>query len=164
MNRRTFITTCMSSLFFPSLNALVKDDLVSIWNVVEDIQDILFPKTENMPSAKMFNATFYLIKNIYNEHFDKDDFKIITEGTLEFKRDFPDFSKQTQDTKYHTLEIASENRYYEQWLSILIYYTIEAMMSDPIYGGNTNEIGWISTMHVSGQPQPILTYGKKHEV
>jgi hypothetical protein len=59
------------------------------------------------------------------------------------------------------LESATEDDDLEKWLSRLIYYTIEAMFSDPIYGGNTYELGWTSTLHTTGNPRPMKKYGRK---
>ena len=35
------------------------------------------------------------------------------------------------------------------------------MFSDPLYGGNSNQIGWLSVNHNIGYPRPIKLYGEK---
>ena len=35
------------------------------------------------------------------------------------------------------------------------------MFSDPLYGGNLNEIGWNSINHNIGYPRPIKPYGEE---
>ena len=46
-------------------------------------------------------------------------------------------------------------------ISKLSYYGIEAMFSDPIYGGNFEKSGWNSISHAVGIPRPLRTYGQK---
>ncbi len=58
-------------------------------------------------------------------------------------------------------EIIKNNEYAKSWISKLSYYGIEAMFSDPIYGGNFNQIGWNSVNHFIGIPRPSKTYGQK---
>jgi gluconate 2-dehydrogenase gamma chain len=41
------------------------------------------------------------------------------------------------------------------WVSILLYYVVEAVTLDPFYGGNTNQIAWNWLEHQGGFPQPI---------
>ena len=43
----------------------------------------------------------------------------------------------------------------ENWLSILLYYLTEALMLDPIYGGNPDMIGWKWLQHQAGFPRPV---------
>ena len=40
-------------------------------------------------------------------------------------------------------------------------FGIEAMFSDPIYKGNTNQIAWNSINHKIGYPRPKKRYGQK---
>ena len=42
----------------------------------------------------------------------------------------------------------------ENWSSMLITLILEALVLDPIYGGNTNEAGWTWLEHIPGYPRP----------
>ena len=161
MKRRTFIALSATSPFFLNIHAYAKEIPTDVWEVIESVQNILFPKTEQMPSAKDINALFYLVSNSSSEYFDANDLDLLVKGASVFDQKFPYFSHQDTESKNKTLEIASKNEYLETWLSRLIYYTIEAMFSDPIYGGNTNELGWTSTLHTTGNPRPVKKYGRK---
>ena len=44
----------------------------------------------------------------------------------------------------------------ESWLSLILYYLIEALLLDPVYGGNPNGIGWKWLEHQPGFPRPNL--------
>jgi gluconate 2-dehydrogenase gamma chain len=39
-------------------------------------------------------------------------------------------------------------------LSLLLYYIFEALLSDPVYGGNPGGIGWQWLEHQPGFPRP----------
>lgn len=161
MNRRTFIALSATTPFFLHVNASAQDISPSHWHTLEAVLDVLFPKTATMPSAKAFNALAYLMNNIHHESFDTDDAKLLIEGAFFFKRDFPQFFTQKLKAKEQTIHKALSDHYFERWLSRLIYYALEAMLGDPMYGGNTNEIGWKATLHVSGEPRPMRKYGQK---
>ena len=42
----------------------------------------------------------------------------------------------------------------ENWLSTLLLYIFEALLTDPVYGGNPNGIGWKWLGHNPGLPRP----------
>jgi gluconate 2-dehydrogenase gamma chain len=46
----------------------------------------------------------------------------------------------------------------EAWLSTLISYTLEALLGDPVYGGNIDEAGWRWLDHVPGEPRPVQRF------
>ena len=115
-----------------------------------------------MPSAKEFNAIEYLVKNISHKTFENEDKTLILDGTKDFITAFPQFLTLKQNEKKEFIsEIIKNNEYVKSWVSKLSYYGIEAMFSDPLYGGNFNQIGWNSVNHFIGIPRPSKTYGQK---
>ena len=42
----------------------------------------------------------------------------------------------------------------QNWLSLLLTYLLEALLADPVYGGNPDGIGWQWLEHQSGFPRP----------
>ncbi len=40
------------------------------------------------------------------------------------------------------------------WLSLLLTYLLEALLADPVYGGNPDAIGWRWLEHQPGFPTP----------
>jgi len=42
----------------------------------------------------------------------------------------------------------------ERWISLILLYVFEALLSDPVYGGNTDQIGWRWLEHQPGFPRP----------
>ncbi|MBU0925513.1 gluconate 2-dehydrogenase subunit 3 family protein [bacterium] len=163
MKRRTFIkfstiTTILFSSNITIARTITNDSLF----VLDEVLNIIFPKTSTMPSAKEFKALEYLVVNISHKTFDNDDKSLIIDGTKDFIKAFPNFlNLNNQEKKELIFRIIKTNNYAKSWVSKLSYYGIEAMFSDPIYGGNSNQIGWISINHNIGYPRPSKTYGQK---
>lgn len=161
MKRRKFIKfTALTTLVFCSNISIARVFTEDNIKVLDVIYEILFPKTANMPSSKEFGALEFLIKNISHKSFEDYDKTFIIQGCEDFLRSFPDFliiNKQKQIIE----SIVNTNDYAQSWISKLIYYGFEAMLGDPIYGGNRNKIAWSSINHSIGYPRPKLTYGQR---
>ena len=41
-----------------------------------------------------------------------------------------------------------------EWLQEMIRYVFEALLSDPVYGGNPQAVGWKWLQHTPGFPRP----------
>ena len=163
MKRRNFIKfTTISAILFSTNISIAKNIPNKTLLVLDEVLNIIFPKTSTMPSAKEFKALEYLIKNISHKTFDNEDKTLILDGTKDFIGSFPEFlTLNNNEKKELVYSIVNDNDYANTWLSKLVYFGIEAMLSDPIYGGNTNEIGWKSIDHKIGYPKAKRRYGKK---
>ena len=163
MKRRNFIKfTTISAILFSTNISIAKNIPNKTLLVLDEVLNIIFPKTSTMPSAKEFKALEYLIKNISHKTFDNEDKTLILDGTKDFISSFSQFLTLKEDEKKELIfEIIKSNEYAKSWASKITYYGIEAMFSDPIYGGNFNQIAWKSVNHSIGIPQPLKTYGQK---
>ena len=163
MKRRNFIKfTTISAILFSTNISIAKNIPNKTLLVLDEVLNIIFPKTSTMPSAKEFKALEYLIKNISHKTFDNEDKTLILDGTKDFISSFPQFLTLNEKEKKELIfEIIKNSAYAKSWVSKITYYGIEAMFSDPIYGGNFNQIAWKSVNHAVGIPQPLKTYGQK---
>lgn len=163
MKRRNFLKfSLLSGMIINSKFTFAKVISKKTYLILDEVYKILFPKTNNMPGAKEFDVLNFLIKNINHKTFEDYDKTLILSGTDDFFYTFPNFLKIKQEEKIKIIkEIINTNEYAQTWLSKLIYYGIEAMLSDPIYGGNTKQIAWNSLNHNIGYPQPSKKYGEK---
>ena len=163
MKRRNFIKfTTISAILFSTNISIAKNIPNKTLLVLDEVLNIIFPKTSTMPGAKEFKALEYLIKNISHKTFDNEDKTLILDGTNDFITSFSEFLTLNQNEKKELIfEIIKNNEYAKSWISKLSYYGIEAMFSDPIYGGNYNQVGWENTNHFIGFPRPLKTYGQK---
>lgn len=163
MKRREFIKfTSFTFITFNTSFAVAKVFEKESLLILDEIFKILFPKTKSMPSAKEFSALNFLVKNIAHESFYNDEKTFILQGLEDFKTSFPNFMNLSDLDKKILIEtIVNTNSYAQSWLSKLVYYGLEAMFSDPMYGGNKNQVAWKSVAHSVGYPRPKLKYGQK---
>jgi gluconate 2-dehydrogenase gamma chain len=163
MKRRNFIKFSTVTLMLFQKEILIAKTISANSSVVlEEVYEILFPKTLNMPSSKEFNALKFLLSTINHKSFLDYDKNLIIEGTNSFIQSFPNFLDLNKKEKNELINsIVNDNDYANTWLSKLVYFGIEAMLADPLYNGNTNQIGWNSINHKVGYPRPKKRYGQK---
>ncbi len=163
MKRRQFLASSafvgLSVTLNSKENNKTEDGLSFV--VLDEVLQLLFPKTKNMPSAKEFNAIGFLKEVSSHNSFDKDDKELLFQGARDFNDTFPEFLSSNKDKKLSFIQSANGSSYGQEWLNKVIYYGIEAMLSDPIYGGNVNEIAWKSLGHETGKPQPKQKYARR---
>ena len=131
------------------------------------VQEHLFPSAADSPGALDINATAYLETAITAPGIDPDTRNTIVNGIGRLQ----DASRERFDVLFNGLDyvqreellryLADETRWGRAWLSLLLYYVFEALLSDPVYGGNPGEIGWRWLEHQPGFPRPPAdkTYG-----
>lgn len=121
----------------------------------------LFPDDGDGPSANDLNITTYLEWAMTDQRNMSDgDPEFITKGigwlnqlsNDNIGKKFREVSTKQQD-ELITQTVESDAG--ERWVSILLYYVVEALTLDPFYGGNTNQVGWNWLEHQGGFPQPI---------
>ena len=121
----------------------------------------LFPDDGDGPSANDLNITTYLEWAMTDERNIADgDPEYIAKGigwlnqlsNDNLGNNFRNVSEKKQD-KLMTETVGSDAG--KNWVSILLYYVIEALTLDPFYGGNTNQVGWKWLEYQGGFPNPI---------
>lgn len=128
--------------------------------VVQAVQIHMFPSDPHSPGAVDINATAYLEAAITAPGIDPDTRNTIVNGVGRLQ----DASRERFDVPFNDLTfeqrepllryLADETRWGRAWLSLLLYYVFEALLSDPVYGGNPDGIGWQWLEHQPGFPRP----------
>ncbi len=129
------------------------------WQTLAAVQEVLFPAAENIPGANDIGATVYLHNAIQNPNADGEDKDFIFRGIgwlngmtqQHHNKTFVQLSVVQQD---ETLQLIVKSRAGRNWVSMLLTYTLEALLADPVYGGNKNEAGWKWLQHQPGYPTP----------
>jgi gluconate 2-dehydrogenase gamma chain len=127
---------------------------------LQAVQWHLFPDDGDGPSAKDINALKYLqwaLKDPENQADGDGEFIIKGLDSLQHqskKSHGKYFLALNQQQQYQQLKQIEQTKLGENWLSLLIYYLIEALLLDPVYGGNPNGIGWKWLGHPAGYPRP----------
>ena len=132
------------------------------FKVIEAVQEVLFPKGLLAPAASEFGATNYLLTVSTHASFWADDLKFLAFGAKLLMDEENNFLTMNPKERDETLrDFVENNSKGEQWVSLLLFYTLEALLSDPIYGGNKSELGWKWLGHNEGQPQPKKMFAQK---
>ncbi len=124
------------------------------------VQEHLFPRGEDSPGADDVNALSYLTAALAVPGFNPDTRNSIVNGIQrlhdasheQFGIHFVGLTEPRKETLLRYL--ADRTRWGERWLSLILYYIFEALLSDPVYGGNPNGIGWKWLDHRPGFPRP----------
>lgn len=129
------------------------------WKTLSEVLQHLFPATDDAPGASDINAIVYLHNALENPAADGEDRKFIANGagwlnelTQErYRKPFTGLDTTQRETVLRQIE---QSRAGERWLSLLLTYLVEALLADPVYGGNPNGIGWKWLEHQPGFPTP----------
>ena len=130
-----------------------------IWQTIAQVQNILFPAADDAPGASDIGATIYLHNAIENPLADADDKDFIFRGVgwldgLTQDRHKRTFLQLSASQQQGIIEVIVNSRAGRNWVSTLLTYTLEALLADPVYGGNKNEAGWKWLQHQAGYPTP----------
>lgn len=172
--RRTFLLdackAAVSMPFIPGLALLsactedprqLQDKLARLepWRTFFVVQNHLFPEDGDGPGAAQINATAYLQFVLEAPDTDKADRDFILDGAdwlnrLAIARHKSVFAGGSATQRESMLVEISDGEAGERWLAFLLQYIVEALLADPVYGGNPNGIGWQWLEHQPGFPHP----------
>ena len=162
VSRRSFIA---SSILAGTALALLPQGCkshidIEPFKVIEAVQNLLFPKGLDAPYASDFGATAYLANVASHSSFVASDLRFLKRGAQELMDENNNFLTKSIKEQNEILEDFSDSRLGANWISFLLFFTLEALLSDPIYGGNKNELGWKWLGHNAGQPRPQKPFGE----
>ncbi|WP_457595631.1 gluconate 2-dehydrogenase subunit 3 family protein [Hydrogenimonas sp.] len=130
------------------------------FEIIGSVQRHFFPKGLSMPDAERFGALEYLKATMAHPTFDPDIRAMLFEGArrldLLSEGAFPSASSEEKERLLRRFEADSFGGY---WLAQLMNLTLEALLGDPLYGGNREESGWRAFALVPGKPRPKERYG-----
>ena len=124
------------------------------------VQERLLPHEENSPGASDINAADYLEMVLNQPGFDPEIRDFIADG---LKKLIP-FNKENRTSRFEamdaqeqesTLTAVQDLNWGQTWTSLILLYIFEALLSDPVYGGNPDGIGWTWLEHTPGLPRPV---------
>lgn len=129
-------------------------------HAVSAVQEHLLPGGLNSPGATDINAAEYLEWAITAPGIDPDTKNTIVNGIGRLQ----DASVERFDVLFIGLDdeqrelllryLADKTRWGRAWLSLMLYYIFEALLSDPAYGSNNDQVGWLWLQHQPGFPRP----------
>ena len=164
MNRRWFLGLCAAG----SVSALYasgkkRDTGLSngVYSVIAAVQQHMFPEGSSIPSATAFHATQFTAETIMHPTYDKDIRKFVIEGAEELQsREKQQFLHYDPRQKEKALRAYEETGYGSGWLDRMMLLSLEGLLGDPIYGGNSKELGWKTLQTRGGDPRPTSRYAQ----
>ena len=167
LNRREFLRILATAAAAYPLSALAENRSHEInseqvkdpWLTIVHVQEHLFPAEKDSPGARDIHALEYLRAMMDAPDFDKDEHDLIYNGVgwlndLAKQQYAKKFIQLDTDAKEKILRRVETSRAGENWLSVLLTYLLEALLTDPVYGGNPDGIGWKWLQHQPGFPRP----------
>jgi len=163
LKRRNFIMATVGFGLSPYLQAKTtkpfEKKFIKVKALIASVQAHMFPNKSMLPSAVAMKSVDFLFETINHPSYDKDIRAFVVEGAEEFARlTHGKFLAMTHTEKEKALRDYEESSYGSSWLSRIMTLTMEGMFGNPIYGSNTNELGWKALGAFGGQPRPKKRY------
>ncbi len=130
------------------------------WRTLSSVQEHMLPSTSaGTPGAGDLRAIYYLRNTLTTAGADTDARNFILDGVRwlndmtadEYRKPFVELDPTQRETVLRKVENSRTGR---NWLSRMMTYLIEAILADPIYGGNPDGLGWKWLQHQPGYPTP----------
>jgi hypothetical protein len=163
LTRRTFL----KNSFLSSIVLLTcRDELfgaVTPSKTLEVLHKDLFPSSSFIPNVKFINANIYLDKIFAHSRVSHEDKQYIKNGVRWLNEEAINkykkvYAKLPEEKRQKVLSDITELKWGESWIQTIMMYMMEAMLGDPVYGGNINKLGWKWLNHKSGLPRPTKAY------
>ena len=112
--------------------------------MLEAVQLQLFPADGDGPSAKDLNALPYLDWALTDPgNIEDGDRGFIIKGIglleeLSRETGGKSFTGYSAEQQHKLMQSFAESEIGENWMSLLVYYLLESLLLDPVYGGNPN--------------------------
>jgi len=129
------------------------------FQTIAKVHDDLFTPSAGMPKPQDFNAIGFLegvmrdprVRDTQKE-FIKDGVSWLNIVTNKIYRH--NYIELDSNQREIILQHIASKEWGNDWLWYIINHAFEAMLSDPVYGANTNEIGWKWLNFIPGEPRP----------
>lgn len=129
------------------------------WPTLDAVLRHLLPSEPDSPGAAEIHALDYLRFVVGDPKVSADDRTFIVQGSRWLNElaqqthasAFPDLDDERRE---QLLRRSAASAAGENWLSTLLSYLFEALLTAPAYGGNPGGIGWRWLSYVPGFPLP----------
>jgi gluconate 2-dehydrogenase gamma chain len=155
LSQISIFTSCSTPL--ANGNDLLSAQQATIFHT---ILNTYFPADGNGPSASDINAFEYIMWVLHdNLNRTTEDNQYIIDG-IDWVNDtaqelyLTDFTELSEKQQNVLIEQIIKMTWGKSWSSVVITLILEALVLDPLYGGNTDSIGWEWLNHTPGFPRP----------
>ena len=133
--------------------------VTTLHDTIAMVEHDLFPKAKNLN----IKTASYISIILHHKRISKDDKKFIKNGVKWLNEASVQMYKKTYvkllvAQREAVLQKVVQTQWGESWIYAVMTYMFEAMLGDPIYGGNNDEAGWQWLDFQGGQPRPKKAY------
>jgi gluconate 2-dehydrogenase gamma chain len=166
LRRRDFLLIMTSLAALSPIRLLAADFKPAVaeynddpWKTLDAVFEHLFPAVDGAPGARDIRVIPYMQTMFNAPDADPDDMIFTTRGVgwlndlsqTDYQQPFFALDENTREILLRKIESSQAG---ERWLSFLLTNLLEALLSDPVYGGNPHGIGWQWLQHQPGYPLP----------
>ena len=129
------------------------------WPTLDAVLQHLLPTEPDTPGASEIHARQYFEVVVTDNRIEQQERTFITQGCvwldqLSRQEQGKPFTRLNEHQREQLLRQTARSEAGENWLSTLITYLLESLLTAPAYGGNPNGIGWHWLTYVPGFPLP----------
>lgn len=143
----------------PSSKSPAPETLPEPWRTFAAVQAHMLPSEKESPGAREIHAIDYLQTMLAAPDIEAEEKDFLRQGTqwlndLAKKNQGDLFVRLNSEQKETILRKIEQSSAGNRWLSLMLTYLIEALLADPVYGGNYQQQGWTWLEHQAGFPTP----------
>jgi gluconate 2-dehydrogenase gamma chain len=140
-------------------------DGCNLFGVTTPIETITVLQTDLFPHAQKLQIKTARYMHIVLNHsriseedkqFIKNGVKWLNEEAIQMHK--KSYVKLASNERQDVLNAVAKTEWGENFLYNIMSYLFEAMLGDPIYGGNNKEAGWKWLAFTGGEPRPKKVY------
>lgn len=129
------------------------------WTTISAVQEHLLPHEDDSPGARDVNAESYLRWVLSAADTHRDTIELVSEGiaaleSLSISQTTKRFTQLDETRAEHVLRQFEQTGLGKRWLRTILEFVLEALLADPVYGGNPEGIGWQWLGHQPGHKRP----------
>ena len=128
-------------------------------DTIKVVQGDLFPKAKELN----IDTASYISIILHHSRISKEDKTFLKNGVKWLNEEAvtlytKTYTKLSFDERQHVLHSIAKEKWGSSWIDNMMRYVLEAMLGDPIYGGNNSESGWKWLEFQGGIPRPKKAY------
>jgi hypothetical protein len=157
--RRTFLKAGFLSSAVFVMSGCELFSITTPQDTIKTLQTDLFPKAKELG----VNTSSYISIILHHSRVSDEDKAFIKNGVKWLNEEAVSIYKTTYtkllaEQREEVLKSIVETKWGESFMYNMHSYLFEAMLGDPIYGGNNKEAGWKWLHFTGGQPRPKEMY------
>ena len=161
MKRRNFLIRIGQAVAATTFVGSGSVEAVPLWalsaseeRTLQAALEVLFPEETDSPGAVSTGGVGYLRSIMTDPEIDTADRQKLLEGVRRLERFERGFSSRSLAQRQEVMTRFVDTEYGESWASLILFYTLEGFLGDPIHGGNRAEAGWKWLEIAGGFPRP----------